>query len=668
MGHFSLDRRLISFGALSVALPLIVIVALVWVRGEQAEKRISAETESLLSAQFSQATASVSALAALAANQLRAQLDVQHRVADEALAAAGDLSLDPVNTATWSAINQYDQSTRAITLPRLLLGEVRWLGQVRDFDASVPVIDDITRTTGGVATIFQRMDEAGNLLRVATSVRTKEGQRAIGTFLPVTNPNGQPNPVVATVLKGETFHGRALVVGQWMITAYSPVKAADGRIIGALFVGLPEREAFEQIRTVVARFQLGRTGCVEVYNASGPDAGRLVLGVSGERQKQSLSSLGETGTTALRTIVAEAIKLPPGETGLTRIVVPTGGPATDTSPEQEVRYARYTYFPLWDWVIIASAEENDVFAVARTIAADQARDRQHLLLLSSLALVAAITGWLWIGRRISREIRRLATGLQQGSAELAHAASLTSDSSATLAQSASAQAASLEETSAALMEVSSMVARNAEHSATAASLVTEVTTAAASGSAQMATLNTAMVETQKVAAAVGTILKEIDGIAFQTNLLALNAAVEAARAGEAGAGFAVVADEVRSLAGRCAQASRHTAQLMDQSATQFATSAHLSQQAVRGFAGIHAQVNDLNRMVAEIAAASKEQHQGITHVTQTVTQMDGITQSIAASAEEVASAAVELSGQSVGVRTAADSLMVLVEGGKSPSA
>jgi hypothetical protein len=50
-------------------------------------------------------------------------------------------------------------------------------------------------------------------------------------------------------------------------------------------------------------------------------------------------------------------------------------------------------------------------------------------------------------------------------------------------------------------------------------------------------------------------------------------------------------------------------------------------------------------LVAEIAMAAKEQSQGIEHIDTAIEQMSKVTQSTAASSEEIASAAEELCGQ-----------------------
>jgi len=65
-----------------------------------------------------------------------------------------------------------------------------WLGQVHDFTTPAPVVDEVTAMVGCTCTIFQRMNEPGDMLRVAATVKQHDGSRGIGTYIPAVNPDG----------------------------------------------------------------------------------------------------------------------------------------------------------------------------------------------------------------------------------------------------------------------------------------------------------------------------------------------------------------------------------------------------------------------------------------------------------------------------------------------
>ena len=286
--------------------------------------------------------------------------------------------------------------------------------------------------------------------------------------------------------------------------------------------------------------------------------------------------------------------------------------------------------------------------------------RNNSILIGSALLIAALFLVYFFSRSISGPISRAVAKLTEGAHQVAAAASQISTTSQNLAEGASEQAAAIEETSSSLEEMSSMTAQNADHAETSYTI--------AKGSAQhmkeatiaMGDLASAMQEISSASEETSKIIKTIDEIAFQTNLLALNAAVEAARAGEAGAGFAVVADEVRNLAMRAAEAAKNTARLIEGTVKKVRDGSGIVQRANESFVRVTADAVKVGELVGEIAAATREQAEGIRQVNRAVTEMDRVTQNNAANAEESASAAEEMSAQAASMNGVVVDLAVMV--------
>ena len=582
-------------------------------------------------------------------NHLRLAHDLA--VAHKVIAQAGNLSLD-TNLIPWLAVNQITKETKSVQLPRMLLGSV-WLGQNLAPSQPSAIVDDVRQWTRDYCTIFQRMNDEGDMLRVDTSVVGANGNRAIGTFVPHQNVDGSANPVVATVLKGDTYTGRAFVVDQFHAATYEPVwDAGHQHIIGMLYVGVGMGVISQQIHDGLTNILIGSSGYVFVLDSKG----NYLVSRRGERDGECIWDAHDAdGNLFIQSLLARSHQTSNGSlTNETYAWKNTG----DASARR--KFSMVTYFAPWDWTIGACAYEDDFQAVNTQINHSiNGLVKWAVITMLGVGVLGLLLSFQ-LSIEITRPLKKVIGQLNLCGGEINGTAHQFRETSEALAQSSNDQAAAIQQTSASLEELSSVTKRNTENAQKTNELAREARTAANRGSEDMKTMNEAMAAIKVSSDDIAKIIKTIDDIAFQTNILALNAAVEAARAGEAGMGFAVVADEVRSLAQRSANAAKETAAKIEGAISKTAQGVGISQKVAATLNDIVAKVRQVDELASEVATASQEQTQGITQINLAVGQMSKITQSNAATAEESAAAAQQLNAEAETMKSAVAELFGLI--------
>lgn len=321
----------------------------------------------------------------------------------------------------------------------------------------------------------------------------------------------------------------------------------------------------------------------------------------------------------------------------------------------------YNYIDMLGWGLLVEIDEDIAMAEVTTV----------FWSITGISAVILLTGGFLVvylvRKNITLPLQNAINGLTSASEQVSSASTEVSSSSQTLAEGSSQQAASLQETSSSLEEIAAQTKQNSANANQADRSMKETSEIVDKGVESMKRMSHAINTIMESSNETSKIVKTIDEIAFQTNLLALNAAVEAARAGEAGKGFAVVAEEVRNLAQRSAEAARNTSDLIEKSQENAKNGVQVADEVASQLNSINDSSEAIGTLIAEIAAASSEQTQGINQVSGAMSEMDKVVQSNAANSEETASAAEELSSLGAELEHMVDGLRAIIGGAEGDS-
>ena len=249
--------------------------------------------------------------------------------------------------------------------------------------------------------------------------------------------------------------------------------------------------------------------------------------------------------------------------------------------------------------------------------------------------------------RMQDALRGLVQQVQEAAGNISTASTEIASGNHDLSHRTEQTAANLEEAASSMELLTSTIGQSAQSSRQASDFASSAAEVAGRGGVVVSQVVTTMDQITTSSRKIADITGVIDGIAFQTNILALNAAVEAARAGEQGRGFAVVASEVRNLAQRSAAAAKEIKGLIGSSVERVEDGSRLVSQAGATMDEIVGSVRRVSDIISEITASAAEQRDNVGHISQSVSQLDNMTQQNAALVEQSTAASESLREQAL---------------------
>ncbi len=447
---------------------------------------------------------------------------------------------------------------------------------------SYKFVDRLKGDLGVVATIF--IKDGDDFTRISTNVLTEDNKRAVGTRL------GSQSAAYKPVMDKKLYVGKAEILGKPYLCAYDPMLNPNGELIGILFIGIPNEEAYELINEGRKRMLMRASVASLIIVA----LSILVLVVLINSLMKPVAK-----TVAMLKDIAQ------GEGDLTKRL--------EVKTKDEIGELAH-----WFNVFVEKVQKIIVQISGNSTTLSSACEE-----LSSVSTQISAS---------AEEMTAQSSSVSSATEQTTTNVSTISAAAEQMSSQVNTVAASIEEMSASLNEV----ARNCQ----------QELQIAAKASQEARSSKEAMDRLGVSAKSIGKVVEVISDIADQTNLLALNATIEAASAGDAGKGFAVVAGEVKELAKQTAEATQEITREIEQVQGN-------TESAIKAITSIGEVIEQINVISQTIVSAVEEQSATVGEVSKNVSGVNDGAQEVARNVSESATGLSEVSRNISGVNEAA---------------